>query len=133
MEGQDKIHNAKVLSVGAGGLGSPVILYLAAAWIGTIGIIDGDVVDLSNLQRQVNHFTNIQAAEVLKYFTGAGELLTDKLFGIQCRTIYFVISYIFLPTQNLLKSKHTISIPIIVFRHIGIYVFFIEKLHNMKA
>ena len=57
VEGQDKIHNAKVLSVGAGGLGSPVILYLAAAGIGTIGIIDGDVVDLSNLQRQVIHFT----------------------------------------------------------------------------
>ncbi|MBQ3657353.1 MAG: HesA/MoeB/ThiF family protein [Bacteroidales bacterium] len=54
-EGQEKIRNAKVLVVGAGGLGSPVILYLAAAGIGTLGIIDGDNVDLSNLQRQIIH------------------------------------------------------------------------------
>lgn len=57
VEGQEKIRNAKVLVVGAGGLGSPVILYLAAAGIGTIGIIDGDNVDLSNLQRQIIHTT----------------------------------------------------------------------------
>ena len=57
VEGQEKISNAKVLIVGAGGLGAPVALYLAAAGVGTIGIIDGDVVDLSNLQRQVIHFT----------------------------------------------------------------------------
>ena len=49
--------NAKVLVVGAGGLGAPVSLYLAAAGIGRIGIIDADVVDLSNLQRQIIHFT----------------------------------------------------------------------------
>lgn len=57
VEGQEKIRNAKVLIVGAGGLGAPVAMYLAAAGIGTIGIIDGDVVDLSNLQRQIIHFT----------------------------------------------------------------------------
>ncbi len=57
VEGQEKIKNAKVLVVGAGGLGAPVSLYLAAAGVGTIGIIDGDVVDISNLQRQVIHFT----------------------------------------------------------------------------
>ncbi|MBT5856291.1 molybdopterin-synthase adenylyltransferase MoeB [bacterium] len=56
-EGQEKILNAKVLVIGAGGLGSPIALYLAAAGVGTIGIIDGDVVDVSNLQRQVIHFT----------------------------------------------------------------------------
>ena len=56
-EGQEKIMNARVLVVGAGGLGAPVALYLAAAGIGRIGIIDADVVDLSNLQRQVIHFT----------------------------------------------------------------------------
>ena len=57
VEGQEKIKNGKVLVVGAGGLGAPVALYLAAAGVGTIGIIDGDVVDISNLQRQVIHFT----------------------------------------------------------------------------
>ncbi|MDR1747173.1 MAG: HesA/MoeB/ThiF family protein [Tannerella sp.] len=57
VEGQEKINNGRVLVVGAGGLGAPVLLYLAAAGVGTLGIIDGDVVDLSNLQRQVIHFT----------------------------------------------------------------------------
>ncbi len=57
VEGQEKIRSGKVLVVGAGGLGSPVALYLAAAGVGTIGIVDGDVVDLSNLQRQIIHFT----------------------------------------------------------------------------
>ncbi|NOX64867.1 MAG: HesA/MoeB/ThiF family protein [Chlorobi bacterium] len=57
IEGQEKIMHGKVLIVGAGGLGSPVALYLAAAGVGTIGIIDGDVVDLTNLQRQIIHFT----------------------------------------------------------------------------
>ena len=56
MVGQQRIANAKVLCVGAGGLGSTNIQYLAAAGIGTIGIIDFDVVQLSNLQRQVIHF-----------------------------------------------------------------------------
>lgn len=53
MEGQHKLKKAKVLVVGSGGLGSPVLLYLAAAGVGTIGIVDFDVVDDSNLQRQV--------------------------------------------------------------------------------
>lgn len=56
-QGQRRLKNAKVLVVGAGGLGAPVLLYLAAAGIGTIGIIDDDVVSLSNLQRQVIHDT----------------------------------------------------------------------------
>lgn len=56
-DGQRRLLEAKVLVVGAGGLGSPVILYLAAAGIGTIAVIDDDVVDLSNLQRQVLHTT----------------------------------------------------------------------------
>jgi molybdopterin/thiamine biosynthesis adenylyltransferase/rhodanese-related sulfurtransferase len=55
VEGQLKLLNAKVLLLGAGGLGSPSALYLAAAGVGTIGIVDDDVVDLSNLQRQVAH------------------------------------------------------------------------------
>ena len=57
-EGQRKLQKAKVLIVGAGGLGSPVSLYLAAAGLGKIGIIDGDEVDRSNLQRQIVHFTS---------------------------------------------------------------------------
>lgn len=56
-KGQKKLLNAKVLIIGAGGLGAPAALYLAAAGVGTIGIVDADEVDLSNLQRQVIHTT----------------------------------------------------------------------------
>ncbi|HET9648975.1 MAG TPA: adenylyltransferase/sulfurtransferase MoeZ [Microlunatus sp.] len=55
MDGQKRLKNARVLVIGAGGLGSPALLYLAAAGIGTLGIIDFDVVDESNLQRQIIH------------------------------------------------------------------------------
>lgn len=57
VKGQKKLLNARVLIIGAGGLGAPAALYLAAAGVGTIGIADADVVDLSNLQRQVIHTT----------------------------------------------------------------------------
>lgn len=57
VEGQKRLLGAKVLIVGAGGLGSPIALYLAAAGVGTLGIVDGDVVSLSNLQRQIIHST----------------------------------------------------------------------------
>jgi molybdopterin/thiamine biosynthesis adenylyltransferase/rhodanese-related sulfurtransferase len=56
--GQQKLLDAKVLSIGAGGLGSPSLLYLAAAGVGTLGIVDSDVVEASNLQRQVIHNTD---------------------------------------------------------------------------
>lgn len=72
-KGQKKLRDSKVLIVGAGGLGSPSAFYLAAAGVGTIGIIDDDVVDLSNLQRQILHGTSDvgrpkadSAAETLK-------------------------------------------------------------------
>lgn len=57
-EGQKKLFDAKVLVIGAGGLGSPAAIYLASAGIGTIGIADADAVDLSNLQRQILHTIN---------------------------------------------------------------------------
>ncbi len=58
MDGQKRLKNAKVLAVGAGGLGSPTLLYLAAAGVGTLGIAEFDVVDESNLQRQIIHGTS---------------------------------------------------------------------------
>ncbi len=58
MEGQQKLKAARVLCIGAGGLGSPLALYLAAAGVGTLGLVDFDVVDYTNLQRQVLHFTS---------------------------------------------------------------------------
>lgn len=61
-QGQQALRNSKVLVIGAGGLGSPMLLYLAAAGVGTIGVVDDDVVSLSNLQRQVVH-TSDQVGE----------------------------------------------------------------------
>ena len=58
MDGQLKLKQAKVLCIGAGGLGSPLALYLAAAGVGKLGIVDFDVVDFTNLQRQVIHDTS---------------------------------------------------------------------------
>jgi sulfur-carrier protein adenylyltransferase/sulfurtransferase len=69
LEGQKRLKAGKVLCIGTGGLGSPLSLYLAAAGVGTIGLVDFDVVDVSNLQRQIIHFTSdvgrpkIQSAE----------------------------------------------------------------------
>src|SRR2546426_11237004 len=58
LEGHQKLKAARVLCIGAGGLGSPATLYLAAAGVGTIGLVDFDVVDFSNLQRQILHGTS---------------------------------------------------------------------------
>src|SRR6202451_2714774 len=57
VDGQRRLKNARVMVIGAGGLGAPTLLYLAAAGVGTIGIVDYDVVDESNLQRPIIHGT----------------------------------------------------------------------------
>ena len=73
LEGQKKLKAAKVLLIGTGGLGSPLALYLAAAGVGTLGLVDFDVVDVTNLQRQIIHGTNdvgrpkaVSATETIK-------------------------------------------------------------------
>ncbi|MBO6959885.1 MAG: ThiF family adenylyltransferase [Prochlorococcus marinus CUG1438] len=82
-EGQLNLKNSSVLCIGAGGLGSPVLLYLAATGIGKIGIVDNDYVEKSNLQRQIIHETNTignlkvhSAQERIKKFNPNSELLT---------------------------------------------------------
>jgi adenylyltransferase/sulfurtransferase len=57
VNGQEKLKAAKVLNIGAGGLGSPIGIYLAAAGVGTLGVVDNDVVDITNLNRQIAHST----------------------------------------------------------------------------
>src|SRR6201982_2105243 len=73
-DGQRRLKAARVLCIGAGGLGSPSALYLAAAGVGTIGIVDFDNVDLSNLQRQILHGTKDVGSSKLE---SAGERLHD--------------------------------------------------------
>ena len=74
-EGQETLLRSKVLVVGAGGLGAPALLYLAAAGVGTIGIVDDDAVDLSNLQRQIVHSTGrIGMAKVESAKTALAEI-----------------------------------------------------------
>src|SRR4051794_23607149 len=75
MEGQQKLKAARVLCIGTGGLGSPLALYLAAAGVGTLGLVDFDVVDYTNLQRQIIHFTADVGRKKL-------DSAADKLKGI---------------------------------------------------
>ena len=86
-EGQAKLLQSRVLVIGAGGLGSPLLLYLAAAGTGTLGVVDDDVVDLSNLQRQVIHGTGrIGAAKVESARQTLGEINPEvKLIPHQTR------------------------------------------------
>ncbi len=75
MEGQQKLKAARVLCIGTGGLGSPLALYLAAAGVGTLGLVDFDVVDYTNLQRQIIHSTADVGRKKL-------DSAADKLKGI---------------------------------------------------
>ena len=75
MEGQQKLKAARVLCIGTGGLGSPMALYLAAAGVGTLGLVDFDVVDYTNLQRQIIHSTADVGRKKL-------DSAADKLKGI---------------------------------------------------
>jgi adenylyltransferase/sulfurtransferase len=82
-KGQEKLLSSKVLIIGAGGLGAPASMYLAAAGVGTIGLVDGDAVDLTNLQRQIVHFTkDLGTAKV----QSAQEKLTSINPGVNIRT-----------------------------------------------
>src|SRR3989338_10508927 len=77
-KGQEKLLNARVLVIGAGGLGSPAALYLAAAGVGKIGIVDSDEVELNNLQRQILHSTkNVGRPKVESGKVRIGELNPD--------------------------------------------------------
>lgn len=89
LEGQKKLLGARVLIIGAGGLGSPVALYLAAAGVGHLGIVDADVVSLSNLQRQILHFTsNLNQPKV----NSAAVKLVDVNPDIDVRTYQIMLS-----------------------------------------
>ena len=86
-EGQEKLLSSKVLVIGAGGLGSPVCMYLAAAGVGTLGIVDSDDVELSNLQRQILHGTSDigrpkvdSAAETLSGINPGIHIVKHRLF-----------------------------------------------------
>lgn len=78
-DGQRKLKNAKVLIIGAGGLGSPVALYIAGAGIGTIGIMDSDTVSISNLQRQIIHSTENVGQNKAESAKTAIQKLNDKI------------------------------------------------------
>lgn len=85
-KGQKKLLGSKVLCIGAGGLGAPIIQYLAAAGVGTLGIVDDDVVDLSNLQRQIIHGGSVGKPKVISAAEFVERLNPDvKVIAIQAR------------------------------------------------
>ena len=102
-EGQQKLLQSKVLLIGAGGLGSPNALYLAAAGVGTIGISDADTVSLSNLQRQVIHFTQDigkpkveSAAEKIRQINPDVKVVTYDQFISQANASEIISDYDFI-------------------------------------
>jgi adenylyltransferase/sulfurtransferase len=102
LEGQEKIKSSRVLIVGTGGLGSPIALYLAAAGIGTLGLVDFDTVDASNLQRQIIHSTS----DIHKPKTVSAK---DKITALNPNT-NVVIHNVKLTSQNALKIMENYDI-----------------------
>lgn len=103
VKGQKKLLAAKVLIVGAGGLGAPAAMYLAAAGVGTIGIVDADVVDLSNLQRQIIHATadvgkpKVQsAAETMQAINPDVKVVTHQMFVNASNVLDLIKDYDFI-------------------------------------
>ena len=95
-EGQEKLKRARVLCVGAGGLGSPLVLYLAAAGVGTLGVVDFDVVDETNLQRQVLH--------------GTRDVGRSKLASAAARVADVNPNVRFVPYETRLSSENALAI-----------------------
>ncbi|MDR3251124.1 MAG: molybdopterin-synthase adenylyltransferase MoeB [Tannerella sp.] len=112
VEGQERISRGRVLVVGVGGLGAPVAFYLAAAGVGTVGIIDGDTVDLSNLQRQIIHFTQD---------VGKAKVVSAKEKINQLNPDVNVITY-----QTLLSAENALEI-------IGDYDFIVDGTDNFPV
>ena len=117
LEGQLKLLNSKVLIIGAGGLGSPVALYLAATGVGTIGIADGDEVDISNLQRQIIHSTDeigvskvVSAKKSINALNPDTNVITYDTFLDETNMIKIIQEYDFIidGTDNF-KSKFLIN------------------------
>lgn len=135
-KGQKKLSQAKVLIVGAGGLGSPAAMYLAAAGVGTLGIADADVVDLSNLQRQIIHTTEDigrakvdSASETIKAINPNVEVRTYKeyLNSSNIRAIIGEYDFVIDGTDNF-AAKFLINDACIMekipFSHAGILQFY---------
>ncbi|HET7453622.1 MAG TPA: HesA/MoeB/ThiF family protein, partial [Thermoanaerobaculia bacterium] len=95
-EGQAKLKGARVLCVGAGGLGSPLVLYLAAAGVGTIGLVDFDAVDASNLHRQILH--------------GSADVGRSKLASAAERVAAVNPNVRFVPHETRLSSENALEI-----------------------
>ena len=111
VKGQKKLLNAKVLIIGAGGLGAPAALYLAAAGVGTIGIVDADEVDLSNLQRQVIHTTKDlgkakvkSAAETMQDINPDVKVNTYRTFVDSSNIMELIQDYDFIRFQGQLMT-----------------------------
>ena len=143
-KGQKKLLNAKVLIIGAGGLGAPAAMYLAAAGVGTIGIADADEVDLSNLQRQIIHTTqDVGKAKVLSaketmeaintirdvtnnqcFVSGMSAMVTDlKNLCEQEEPIYVAIAVV-LAVVVMMLFMDSFLIPIIFLVSIGMAILY---------